>query len=311
MSFMNFGPRTIRAGGFAFKSTPQLGIQVLNETGSDIAVDKLVAISGYDVTTNLPNVVLADADNLAHYDVWVTKSAIVNGTAGTVYKGGMSVANLNTNSATTVGDPVYLSATAGGFAHTAPTSGVIIPVGYVYVKSATVGQIRWDMSFGRNSNASGFGSAAGQLVVKTVALVEAGASGLTHTATVPVPAGSWVHDIRLTSSVLWNGTSATGKVGDTADDDGYFTGINMKATDLAVGEVLSTAHSTLWGGKEGVYLVAATGVRGPVTSNFGMYYAAGSNITCIVVSGAADGTAGRSFFSVMYSQGGALTMTQA
>jgi hypothetical protein len=92
-------------------------------------------------------------------------------------------------------------------------------------------------------------------------------------------------------------------VGDTADDDGYFIGVNVKATDLLVGEMLSAKHSTLWGGKEGAYLVAATGRRGPVATNFGQYYAAGSNITCIVTPGAADGSAGRTVLSVTYSVG--------
>ena len=142
----------------------------------------------------------------------------------------------------------------------------------------------------------------GVVVSKSVRLVEA-AAGTSYTGTIPIPAGAVIHDIKLIAEVLWNGTSATAKVGDTADDDGFFTGVNLKATDLLVNEVLSIMEDSLWGGKEGAYLVAASGRRGPTTTNFGLYYAAGSNITCIVTPGAADGTAGRTVFSVTYSVG--------
>lgn len=123
----------------------KLGVTVLNETGSTIDADKLVALVGFDVTTGLPNVVLADADVAAHDDLYVTVAAILNEAQGVVVKSALSAAGLNTNSATTAGDPVYLSATAGAFSHTAPSTSNsrVHPVGWVVVKSATVGQIRW------------------------------------------------------------------------------------------------------------------------------------------------------------------------
>jgi hypothetical protein len=138
----------LRADGFVFRGRRKFGLLVINKTGSTIATDKLVAISGYDTTSKLPKIVLADADsaNLAT-EVWVTNKSIVDSKTATVFKGGMSAANLNTNSATSAGDPVYLSATAGAFAHTAPTGTDArqVIVGYVQVKSATVGQIAWDI----------------------------------------------------------------------------------------------------------------------------------------------------------------------
>lgn len=147
------------------------------------------------------------------------------------------------------------------------------------------------------------GSAStGLRITKSARFVEDSRAG-TYTATIALPAGAILHDIKVIAEVLWNGTSATAKIGDTADDDGYFTGVNLKATDLLVGEVLSIIEDGLWGGKEGAYLVAATGRRGPAATNFGLYYAAGSNITMIVTPGAADGTAGRTVFSVEYSVG--------
>lgn len=146
----------------------------------------------------------------------------------------------------------------------------------------------------------------GIMVAKRVRFVEA-AAGTSYVGTIPIPAGAVVHSIKVIAEVLWNGTSASLKVGDTADDDGYFASVNLKATDLLVGEVLETTESSLWGGKEGAYLVAATGQRGPTTSNFGMYYSAGSNIIGTITPGAADGTAGRTVLTVVYSVGESIT----
>ena len=125
----------------------KLGITVRNETGSTIATDKIVAIVGFDVTTGLPKIVLADADVAAYEDLYVTTAAILTAASGVVVKAALSAANLNTNSASTAGDPVYLSTTAGGFTHTAPTGSTsrVHPVGFVVVKSATVGSIQWSI----------------------------------------------------------------------------------------------------------------------------------------------------------------------
>ena len=131
-------------------------------------------------------------------------------------------------------------------------------------------------------------------------LTENGAA-TSYTASFVIPPGAILVDIRVIARVLWNGTSASLKVGDTADDDGFFTGVNLKATDLLVNEVLSLTEESLWGGKNGAYLVSATGQRGPTTSNFGLSYVAGSTITAIVTPGAADGTAGRTDIVIVYA----------
>lgn len=140
----------------------------------------------------------------------------------------------------------------------------------------------------------------GQIITKSCLLTENGA-GTSYTATIAVPAGAVVHNIRVIPQVLWNGTSASLVVGDTASSNGYFTTTNLKATDLLVGEVLESSDESLWGGVNGAYLVSATGRRGPTSSNFGKYYVAGSNIIAVVTPGAADGTAGRTLFEVEYS----------
>jgi hypothetical protein len=112
-----------------------------------------------------------------------------------------------------------------------------------------------------------------------------------------------VHDIGFVTTVLWDGTSATLDIGDADDPNGWFASINVKATDLLVGEVLSISNAENWGAKQGDYLVAATGRKGRVTAGIdsGVYYGVASEVIFLVTPGAADGSAGRSFGWVMYS----------
>lgn len=148
---------------------------------------------------------------------------------------------------------------------------------------------------------SGSGS-TGLMITKSGVLTELTGSA-TYSVTIAVPAGAVIHDIRVVPQVLWSAaTSAALIVGDTADPDGYFASTDLKATDLLVGEMFSAVESSLWGGKEGAYLVAATGRRGPTSSNFGLYYVAGSNIIFSVTKVGA-GTDGRTYVSVTYSIG--------
>lgn len=147
------------------------------------------------------------------------------------------------------------------------------------------------------------GSAStGLLITKSGVLTELTGDG-TYSITIAVPAGALIHSIRVVPQALWTAaTSASLIVGDTADPDGYFTTTDLKATDLLVGEILDTTSSTLWGGVNGAYLVAATGQRGPTTANFGPYYVAGSNII-FAATKVGSGTAGRTLCSVTYSIG--------
>lgn len=148
MGIKNYGPGTIRMGGALFYQGFRLGLKVINKTGSDIAAGKVVAVSGFDTTAMCPKVVLADVDVAGHDDLFITFNPIANDAEGNVYKGGVSAANLDTNSATAAGDPVYGSTTAGDFQHTAPNGSDddVQPLGWVMVKSATLGQIYWHIS---------------------------------------------------------------------------------------------------------------------------------------------------------------------
>lgn len=150
-------------------------------------------------------------------------------------------------------------------------------------------------------------ASSGILVSKRCTFTETTAT--TYTCTIAIPAGAVIEDIQVIGRVLWNGTSASLDVGDTADPDGYFVTVDLKATDLVIGEMLSIKHSALWGGQEGAYIVAASGRRGPAATNFSMSYVAGSNILAVVTEGAADGTAGRTDFVVIYSTPEAVATT--
>ncbi len=229
-------------------------------------------------------------------------------------------------SATTSSAGVYSITVTHALAPTCPlTYKVILPDGRYYLVHVGVNDGGLTFNAGtllcENSPGSPLGTinvtslvqknaADGNIITKVVTFTE-DATSTTHTGGVILPPTAWLHNIQVLSSVLWTGGTATMKVGDTADDDGYFVGIDLKATDLLVGEVLDTSPSTSWGGKEGAYLVAATGRRGPVATNFAKYYAAGSTITGVVTVGTPATTAGRTFMAVTYSVGEVIAATPA
>jgi hypothetical protein len=98
-------------------------------------------------------------------------------------------------------------------------------------------------------------------------------------------------DVIISAVALWAATtSATMVVGDATDDDGYFTGVNLKATDLLVGESLSLAIA---GGKGGAYL--ANSHVSP------RYSATARNIIGKVTTVGAAGSTGRTRMVVLYA----------
>lgn len=120
------------------------------------------------------------------------------------------------------------------------------------------------------------------------------------TGTVTLPAGSTLHDIIINGVALWDSeTSATLKAGDETDDDGFFTGVNLKATDLLAGESISFA---LAGGKAGAYI--ANSQVSP------RYYAAAEDISVIVTKVGDTGTAGRTRATIVFSVGSATAATK-
>lgn len=152
------------------------------------------------------------------------------------------------------------------------------------------------------NKSDGVPATAYQVVAEEVTFTETTGAG-TYTGSVNVPAGATIIDIKVRSTALWDtATSATMKVGDAADDDGWFTGINLKATDLLVGEEINFVQT---GGKEGAYLNTTTGARSAA------YNAAAVVISGIVTTVGASGSAGRTRMVVIYAVPTAVAATKA
>jgi hypothetical protein len=112
-----------------------------------------------------------------------------------------------------------------------------------------------------------------------------------YTASRTLPAGATLIDVIVNGVALWTATtSAAMVVGDATDPDGYYTAIDLKATDLLAGESVSFA---LAGGQAGAYIA---------NSQVSPRYAAGSRvISGIVTTVGAAGNAGRTRMTVIYS----------
>jgi hypothetical protein len=148
----------------------------------------------------------------------------------------------------------------------------------------------------------GIAATAYQVVTEEVTFTETTGAG-TYTGSITVPAGATIIDIKIRSTALWTAaTSATMKVGDAADDDGWFTGIDMKATDLLVGEEINFVQT---GGKEGAYLSLTTGARTTA------YSASARVVSGIVTTVGASGNAGRTRMMVIYALPTAVAATKA
>ena len=123
----------------------------------------------------------------------------------------------------------------------------------------------------------------------------------TYTGSVTIPAGATIHDIVVNGVALWDNAGAvTLKVGDAADDDGYYTAVNLKATDLLAGESISF---DLAGGKAGAYI--ANSQVSP------RYSATQRVISGIITSASTGGSAGRTRMTVIWSAPAAASITAA
>ena len=142
----------------------------------------------------------------------------------------------------------------------------------------------------------GTATGPGRVISQEATFTEVSNTGGVYTASVTVPPLAWIIDIKVYGQVLWtSATSATLKVGDGVDDDGWYIGINVKATDLAVGEVLSLGAGGS-GGKPGAYYVAATGLRKTMWSTLERIITAKITTVTTVAS-----IAGRTRMLVMYT----------
>lgn len=120
------------------------GRYVYNNTGASLVEGDVVYISSWSGAQSAWIVAKADADLPTKAGQYIVTATIFDANYGTVKKGFLSSATMNTGGAT-IGDPVYLSATAGGWTLTPPSGADqdIQILGRVAVVSATVGQIRF------------------------------------------------------------------------------------------------------------------------------------------------------------------------
>ena len=136
----------------------------------------------------------------------------------------------------------------------------------------------------------GVASTAYAVVCEEVTFTETSGAGV-YTGSVAVPADATILDVVVNGVALWTSqTSATLKVGDAADDDGYYIGVDVKATALLAGESLSFA---LAGGKAGAYI--ANSQVSP------RYSSAARVVSGIVTKVGTTGTAGRTRMTVIYA----------
>lgn len=148
----------------------QEGLTVKNVSGGTLNVGDLVYVNG---TTTSPatgtdpvgTVTKADADGVAAASVaaYVVTRAMANNGFGKVGKY-LVARGLNTSAYTTVGDPVFLSVTAGASTPTAPLIGNQQIVGFVAVKSATVGIIVYDLRSNGVIRAGGLSGSSANVV---------------------------------------------------------------------------------------------------------------------------------------------------
>lgn len=126
--------------------------------------------------------------------------------------------------------------------------------------------------------------------------IESGAG--TYTANFNLPGGATLIDIIVEAEALWTAaTSALLDVGDSADPDGYFSAVDLKATDLLAGESISIGSTQTRGGDNGAYLTVGTSTH--VSRRFS---AADRTISAVVTSVGA-GTAGRTRVVCVFSVG--------
>jgi hypothetical protein len=136
------------------------------------------------------------------------------------------------------------------------------------------------------------GAASHPVVTKYGTITETAGAG-TYTLSFSLPAGATLLDLGASGVALWTNAGAVVlKAGDT-DDDGYFTAVDLKATDLLAGEEISIAGGAgTAGGKEGAY-IAGSQVNA-------RYSASARTISFIVSAASTGGGAGRTRCWVRY-----------
>lgn len=122
-------------GGTSGAISPKLGITVKNATGGTLTKGTLVRVSGYSGGYLITK---ADAD-AGLRATYILTADILDTASGTAYA--VSLVTSIDTSAGSVGDPLYLSATAGEYTVTAPSGAdqIVQRVGIIVTSHATTG----------------------------------------------------------------------------------------------------------------------------------------------------------------------------
>lgn len=118
-----------------------LHAQVRNQSGGTLTKGQVVAVTGFHVGSNLPQVDLADADNIAAFPaIGIVSSDILNNAAGDVTISG-TLDTIDTSSFS-VGDTLFVSITPGVLTNVRPTlTAQIQNMGTVFRSNAGAGVI--------------------------------------------------------------------------------------------------------------------------------------------------------------------------
>lgn len=243
-------------------------VRVHNATGGTLAKGDIVSFVGVH-TNGLPKAVKADANNglLAHGAI---QADILTTAAGNAIVRGLSPATLNTDAFSAIDDPVYLSETAGAVATAAETESDEFSqvIGYVAVKSATVGQLLYNFAdtskIGNPQLQTGtalanLGTTAtvlemdelddiSSLAQSTIAVAAEGSDSIDVTVTLKDAAGAavdearpvecWLSDSATTGAIYTDGgitvTASTGSILKEHTDDLIFKAVTSTAGVLVL-----------------------------------------------------------------------------
>jgi hypothetical protein len=104
----------------------------------------------------------------------------------------------------------------------------------------------------------------------------------TWSGSIAIPAGACIVDVIVHCTAVWNATTtAVLTVGDGDTADGYYTAVNLKATDLTAGQDLTLAMA---GGKQGTFLGDASSAGVHTTKAFNL--AARNCVAKVITTGA-------------------------
>lgn len=218
------------AVGFTFDGDTD-ATKVFNNTGNELAAGTLVYVNGWNAANKCPTIALADCDSPITSASFVVAATFPNNTVDNVYSN-VAVSEINTSTSGNVGDPVYLSATAGGYAFDAPVGAdqVVQIVGYVVVK-AVKGTIAFNLKDVSKSGESSKQDASitlekmpDNVFTKTKAAIEKFAKGMLTVDVVTADGNIGARRLVVVNSV-------TGEIEQATTDSSNVIGVNAENVD--------------------------------------------------------------------------------